>query len=255
MRRAVYNRAMSPARVTLIALLAACSHPPPPQAVRASEPATAEPAPRTAFVLPEAGEPMDQTAGGPHRLVAYVPGGFVAMPKMLWDLAPAAPIPYPATTPQPARALDLAGSPELPIVLLVDRDVPLGKLAPLRDVLANRRWGFAVRSGSRYGILVPELVPPDPDRNESVRLSVELGADGRATLLLSRVHESHTIDRAQLEAALHEQKICAFFADHTDISIALPETATVGELVELLVLVDRVGFTSPTWLARDQLPR
>lgn len=258
---------MTPARLVLVALLVACSHPAPPQPARPIGSATAGPARSTAFAVPEVDDAADQLTGGPHRLVAYVPGGFVVMPKMLWELAPgpvdpeaprpgaAAPIPYPTAAPQPATALDLAGDTGLPIVLLVDRDVPLAKLAPLRDALANRRLGFVVRTRSRYGVLVPEPIPAGDDVDQKVQLSVEIAADGHATLTLSRIHESHTVERAQLEAALHEQKVCAFFADRTDISLALPDTATVGDLVELLVLARRVGFMSPAWVARDRLPR
>ncbi len=230
-----------------------------------AKPATTTTAPATAHAGAIQPPAVSEANGGPAQLVAFVPGGFVVLPKMLDDFEPpvdesghpppAPPIPYPAGKPQRASELALDPDRERPIALLVDRGVTLRELAPLRDALAARCWGFVVTTGSRYNLLLPAPCPVQVSPDEAVLLGIDIDASGHATVALDKVHESKTVARAELEAALREQKQSAFFADRTDVSIALPDTATVTDLISVITTARRAGFTTPSWVAHDRVPR
>ena len=107
-----------------------------------------------------------------------------------------------------------------------------------------------------------ELVPPrtiDPD-DERVNLSLLLTPE-RIWVGLSRVNEFQEIpimstrdhDWDKLEMTLKEHKVSAFFADRTDIEIALEGDRPVAELLATLYAACKVGFTDVAIFAAENL--
>jgi hypothetical protein len=220
---------------------------------------SAEPAPRKGPMLDTRtiAVPLVLGASWPSngRALAVTAGGLVLFPAGRPSVDEGGQLALDDATPVATAELADALPPAATVVVVGDAKADAGAIVPVFAGLGLRCAGLGVADGGALGALVPSPCPPPaPTDPERVQLAVWVGRD-RVLVGLSRVHEiSELADTGPLEAILVEHKTSAFFADRTDLALAVDDGVTVGELAAALGAAHRAGFTATRWIPAAALP-